>query len=147
VIISFCLSSDHLEIRHPGQFHCAQQTLTFSLHLPGRFLCVDSPRSGLGGEPRCGQAQRNHSRRPVRTITTDRLTIPGSELLRPAEAGHEPILGAVPRASKLTSAAEVWLVEGEGMALPWLRVGVAVGVLVGSAMPSGSAMRWGSAMP
>jgi len=55
--------------------------------------------------------------------------------------------GEPSRASRLTSAAEVWLVEGEELASPRLGVGVAVGVLVGSVMAWGSAMPWGWAMP
>jgi hypothetical protein len=44
-------------------------------------------------QPPLRGAAGNHNRRPMRTITTDRLTIPGGELLRPAEISHEPILG------------------------------------------------------
>jgi UDP-glucose 4-epimerase len=37
----------------------------------------------------------NHRRRPMRALTTDRLTIPGSELPRTAEVSHGPMLAAL----------------------------------------------------
>jgi hypothetical protein len=48
-ITSFRMSSDHPGIGYPGPFHCAQRTLTFSLHSPGCFHCTGRP-SGLGGD-------------------------------------------------------------------------------------------------
>jgi hypothetical protein len=61
--------------------------------LPGRTAMMRAVQEQV--PPPLRSTAGNHRRRPMRALTTDRLTIPGSELPRTAEVSHGAILAAL----------------------------------------------------